>query len=236
MSRGKWVRVLRWDAQRLEVRDPLPQREHLQSIGKGKDAQKVSSNEEKRNEQGKSVQKQLIAWIDERLKKFCSNGGNKEFMMDKMNLDDMGYAVHTSHGIKHQKGKPPMAVLSYHIVVNALCMLWETRNGEIVQKKFWKSLGVNAKNLEGFDVSIYSAGRCWRTINNTKPHAEDKRTFIPTTLPNEIACHIAQAIHPSATEIVMRRVADKLPTKSPAAAASSSALDSKDSSARTQRN
>ena len=119
-----------------------------------------------------------------------------------------------------------MAVLSYHIVVNALCMLWETRNGEIVQQQFWKSIGVNAKKLEGFDDKIYTPGRPWRTINNTKPDAKDKRTFVPTTLPNEIACHIAQAIHPSATEIVMRRVADKLPTKPPAkaAAASSSAI------------
>ena len=43
-------------------------------------------------------------------------------------------------------------------------------------------------------------GRVWRTINNTKPDPKDKRTFVPSTLmnQNQTACHIAQAIHPSA--------------------------------------
>ena len=91
----------------------------------------------------------MLAWLDEMLKKFCRNGGNREFKMDKMNLDHMGYAVHTSHGIKHQKGKEPVAVLSYHIVVNALCMLWETPRCDMVQKKFWKSLGVNSEDNAG---------------------------------------------------------------------------------------
>ena len=94
----------------------------LKSVG----GRVVSSVETERNEQGKDMQFRLLTHLDQILKKFCSNGGNKDFKMDKINLDHLGYAVHTSHGIKHQGSKKPVAVLSYHIVVNALCMLWET--------------------------------------------------------------------------------------------------------------
>ena len=74
-------------------------------------------------------------------------------------------------------------------------MLWETPRCDMVQKKFCKSLGVNSKTMPGFDEGTYTAGRPWRTINNTKPDPKDQRTFVPTTLTkqNEIACHIAQA-------------------------------------------
>ena len=176
----------------------------------------VSSDEGVRNEQGKEVQIRMLAHLDTKLKMFCRNGGNKEFRMVKMNLDYMGFAVHTSHGIKYQGTKKPVAVLSYHIVVNALCMLWETPSGDPIQKKFWKSIGINSKKLEGFDEGIYTPGRPWRTINNTKPDAKDRRTFVPSTLThhNEIACHIAQAIHPSAVEITMMPVASHTPKKS----------------------
>jgi len=84
----------------------------LKSVG----GRVVSSDPGERDEQGKDVQIQMLAYLDEMLKKFCRNGGNKEFRMDKIDMDHMGYAVHTSHGIKHDGKKEPVAVLSYHIV------------------------------------------------------------------------------------------------------------------------
>ena len=101
-------------------------------------------------------------------------------------------------------------VISFHIVVNGLHIRWAAPNGKnIYQKQFWRSLGINEETMPEFDMSIYTAGRCFRAIGNTKPlepkatWAKDKRKFSKLTYKGRLegGCHLAQVIHEGSVRI-----------------------------------